>query len=108
MFNIDKTNNITMVRGDTALITLSLTGYLFSEGDQVKLTVKHNPSDSKALISKVATEFVEGKAIIALGEDDTCNLPAGKFLYEIECRLSDGRIDTVITGTTFTLLADLG
>ena len=108
MFSIDDKNKITIVRGDTAMLTLSLTGYLLSEGDQVKLTVKRSANDAKALITKVVTEFTEGKAIIALEEADTETLAAGKYLYEIECRLKDGRIDTVITATTFNVIADLG
>ena len=108
MVSIDEKNKITIVRGDTAILTLTLSGYSFSEGDQVKLTVKRSANDTKAYISKVVNEFTDGKAIIALEETDTADLSAGKYVYEIECRLKDGRIDTVITATTFNVIADLG
>ena len=108
MFNIDNKNKITLVRGDTAVFTLALSDYALKSGDQVKLTVKFSASDSRPILSKVVTEFEDGKAIFQLGEADTMNLDAGDYLYEIECRLSDGRIDTVITATTFTIIADLG
>ena len=108
MFKIDNNNKITLVRGDTAIFTLGLADYSLSEGDQVKLTVKHSVSDSRALISKTITEFTDGKAVFEFLEEDTKGMDAGDYLYEIECRLKDGRIDTVIVATPFTLIADLG
>ena len=108
MFNIDSKNKITLVRGDTAVFTLALSDYALKSGDQVKLTVKFSASDSRALISKTITEFTDGKAVFEFLEEDTKGMEAGDYLYEIECRLSDGRIDTVIIATPFTLIADLG
>ena len=108
MFKIDSTNKITMVRGDTAIFTVSLQDYYLSEGDQIKFTVKRSANDSKESISKIVTEFTDGKAIIELLEEDTKSLSSGSYIYEIECRLKDGRIDTIITGVSFMLIADLG
>ena len=108
MFKIDNTNKITMVRGDTAVFTLTLAGYALSQGDQVKFTVKRSANESKAYITKTITEFNDGKAIITLNEEDTKTMPDGDYLYEVECRLQGGVVDTVITSTKFVLIADLG
>ena len=108
MFSIDETNRIKIIRGDTASLILTIKDYSLSQGDQVKLTVKKNIRDSKAAITKVVTEFVEGKAIIYLEEKDTKNLIAGDYVYEIEVRLSNGTIDTIIHATQFKILSDLG
>ena len=108
MFNIDNKNKITLVRGDTAVLTFELSDYALTEGDQVKLTVKYN-STSKTLLTKTITEFTNGKAIIEFKEKDTQTMDPGDYLYEIECRLMNGTVvDTVITATTFSLIADLG
>lgn len=108
MFSIDETNKIKIIRGDTAILILTLNDYSLSQGDQVKLTVKKNIRDSKAAITKVVTEFTEGKAIISLEEKDTKNLIAGDYVYEIEVRLANGTIDTIIQASKFKVLADLG
>ena len=108
MFKIDNSNKITMVRGDTAVFTLTLKDYVLSDGDQVKFTVKRNPNESKAYITKTITEFTDGKAIITLTESDTKSMDDGDYLYEVECRLQGGVVDTVITSTKFVLIADLG
>ena len=108
MFNIDNTNKITIVRGDTAVITFEIPNYSLTEGDIVTLTVKFN-AQSKVILQKRITEFVDGKAIIEFKENDTKLIEAGDYLYEIECRLMNGNIvDTVITATKFTIIADLG
>ena len=107
MFIIDEKNKITIVKGDTAIITLSLDDYNLSLGDQVKFTVKKSANAKEPVITKVVTEFVEGKAIIELLEEDT-TINAGDYLYEIEVRLANGTVDTVIQATKFKVIADLG
>ena len=109
MLSIDVNNKVRMVRGDTACIEFAVDNYQLQPGDQVKFTVRPNMSrDVEPTILKVITEFTEnGTALIVLGEEDTMNLDASSYLYEIEVRLSDGTIDTVITATQFTLIADL-
>lgn len=106
MFTIDEKNKMTIVKGDTAIITLSLSEYTLIQGDQVKFTVKKSANAKDTIISKVVTEFVEGKAIIALEEGDT-TINAGDYVYEIEVRLANGTVDTVIQATKFKVIADL-
>lgn len=109
MLSIDVNNKIKMVRGDTAVIEISLDNHTLVKGDQVKFTVKQSMSAQEPSILKVITEFTEnGTAMIVLLEEDTMNLVAADYLYEIEVRLKDGTIDTIITATQFKLIADLG
>ena len=108
MFAIDESNRIKIVRGDTAILILKLNDYQLQAGDQVKLTVKRSVNDKKAVITKTIREFTDGQAIISIEENDTKNLVAGDYVYEIEVRLSNGTIDTIIQATKLKILSDLG
>ena len=107
MLAIDVNNKIRMVRGDTACIEFALDNYKLSPGDQVKFTVKTSVSAEEPSILKIITEFEDGKAIIKLEENDTKHLEAIEYLYEIEVRIGEEIVDTVITATQFKLIADL-
>ena len=105
-----------MVQGDTGCIKLKLTNYPLSNGDEVKFAVTSKnvvqpavfslKSDSTPLlIEKTITEFEEdGSAMIVLNGEDTLDLPPGNYLYEIQVKTKDGRIDTVITTTRLTIM----
>ena len=112
MFLIDDKNKITIVSGDTALINLELEEHELKEGDKVTFTVKKSQKeDSEIFIQKVIEEFSNGTATIYLEEQDTANLKAGDYVYEIEVRVTTDNgyslIDTVIPATKFKVIADL-
>ena len=117
MFAIDATNKIKMVQGDTGSIRLQLSNYALGPGDEVRfgLTARNivqpqafalaRGTGEDLLIEKVITEFEDdGSAIIYLDGEDTLHLNPGQYLYEVQVKTSDGRIDTVITTTRFTIL----
>ena len=109
MLSIDVNNKIKMVRGDTACIEISLDNHTLVKGDQVKFTVKKSMTSEEVSIQKIITEFTdEGTAMLRLLEEDTKDLDAGDYLYEIEVRLIDGTIDTIINAVQFKIVADLG
>ena len=109
MLAIDVNNKIRMVRGDTACIEFALDNHTLVEGDKVKFTVKQSYAQEEPSIIKEITTFTEnGTALIVLKEEDTKGLEAGDYLYELEVRLADGTIDTIITAVQFKLIADLG
>ena len=109
MLAIDVNNKIKIVRGDTGCIEFTVQNYSLSKGDKVKFTVKASMTATEPAILKEITEFTEnGTALIVLNEEDTNSLAAGDYLYEIEVRLRDGSVDTVITATQFKIIADLG
>ena len=99
MFVIDGTT-IKVVQGDTGEFELVLDNYTFVEGDKVYMTVKKKPKDVGIVFQKVVTDFSENKAKFKLEYEDT-NLEQGKYYYDIQCSLADGRIDTVITPSVF-------
>lgn len=99
MFTIDGTT-MKVIQGDTGEFELTLDNYTFVEGDKVYMTVKKNLKDVHVIFQKVVTEFPMNKAKIKLEYEDT-NLEQGKYYYDIQCSLADGRIDTVIPPSVF-------
>ena len=99
MFNIEG-NSITITAGDTGTISLDVEDYNFVEGDIVTMTVKSNINETSYVFQKVVTDFEDNKAKIFLLPTDTNSL-SGKYIYDIQVNLTDGRVQTIITPNTF-------
>ena len=114
MFKIAYDKKITMVQGDTGVIRMRISNYELSPGDEVRFAIvnKANPSillcqhsDKKIVLEKQVTVFEkDGSARIVIYPYDTEYLQPGKYLYEIQVKTKDGRIDTVVPLTSFTLM----
>lgn len=114
MFKISYDKKITMVQGDTGVIRMRIHNYKLSKGDEVRFAIvnKGNPSillcqhsDKKIVLEKQVTVFEkDGDARILIYPYDTENLQPGKYLYEIQVKTKDGRIDTVVPLASFTLM----
>ena len=114
MFKISYDKKITMVQGDTGVIRMRIHNYELSQGDEVRFAIvnKANPSillcqhsDKKIVLEKQVTVFEkDGSARIVIYPDDTEYLQPGKYLYEIQVKTKDGRVDTVVPLTSFTLM----
>ena len=114
MFKISYDKKITMVQGDTGIIRMKISNYELSQGDEVRFAIvnKANPSillcqhsDKKIVLEKQVTVFEkDGSARIVIYPYDTEYLQPGKYLYEIQVKTKDGRIDTVVPLTSFTLM----
>lgn len=103
MFTIDNKKRMKIVKGDTAIFDINMKGYNFIEGDKVYFTVKISVDDVENIIQKIVTEFDENIAKIVLSSSDT-NIDVGSYLYDIQCSLTDGRVDTVIPPTKFEVI----
>ena len=102
MFSIEG-NSITITAGDTGVISLGIENYNFVEGDLVTMTVKSNINDTSYIFQKVVNIFVDNKANIFLLPADTSNL-SGKYIYDIQVNLLDGRVQTIVTPSTFRVM----
>ena len=105
MFTVDANGRIETIKGDTGIIELALDDYQLKNGDKVYFTVKSN-YESEHLIFKEVTKFVDGKVKFVLTSEDT-NLAIGTYLYDIQCNLADGRVDTVIKPNKFKVLGGI-
>lgn len=96
------TKKLSMVRGDSETITISLKSYLFKTGDIVKFTVRKTVKNPEITIHKVVTEFTEsGKAVIEIEPEDTNNLGFGAYTYDVEWTNEAGRVKTIIKPSIF-------
>ena len=99
-------NEINITRGDTALIDFTLDNHEFVDGDVVYFSVKRSPKDNNYIINKEITNFDGNKAIISLDSNDT-RISKGRYWYDIQCNLVDGRVDTVVNKERFIILEDV-
>lgn len=107
MFTINPSDNrIKVIQGDTGILDLALDNYKLQHGDKVYFTVKKDYTTQETLIFKEVTKFVDGKAKFIFTAEDT-NLEIGTYLYDVQCNLADGRVDTVITASKFKVLGGI-
>lgn len=114
MFKISHDKKITMVQGDTGVILMRISNYELSLGDEVRFAIvdKVKPSillcqhsDNKIVVEKQVKVFEkDGSARIIISPDDTEYLQPARYLYEIQVKTKDGRIDTVVPLTSFILM----
>ena len=114
MFKIAHDKKITMVQGDTGVIRMKISNHELSQGDEVRFAIANKAnssmllcqhSDKKIVLEKQVIVFEkDGTARIVIYPYDTENLQPGKYLYEIQVKTKDGRIDTVVPLTSFTLM----
>lgn len=99
--------NISMTRGDSESIRVSLSNSTFSPGDKVELTVRREPTHPTKLIHKTVTEFEDGKAVIRIQPEDTGAIPFGSYVYDIQLTRADGTVYTIIKPSTFSVLTEV-
>ena len=104
MFKIEN-NTITVIQGDTGVLTFKLADYKLKAGDVVKLTVKENYK-SEAVIRKEVLDFEDGAAKIVFSHIDT-DVEPKTYLYDIQVNLADGRVDTVVAPSKFKVLGGI-
>ena len=105
MITIDKdTNNITIIKKDTASLDILLDNYTLTDGDTVTLTIDKEVEQETPIKQIVVTNFnAEGGAIINLTSGDT-DLEVGTYKYDIQINTADGRVDTVIGPAKFKVI----
>lgn len=95
--------NITIVNEDTMSLEVTMTNYIFQEGDRMFFTVRKSAGDEEALIDKEITIFSGASGEINLSSADT-NLPPATYVYDVQLSLADGTVDTVIGPANFTVI----
>ena len=102
MLAIDENNNITLTRGDSASISVTLknpdgTDYNLQSGDELLFTVKYNCITEDIIIQKdISTD-----AIINLIPSDTKDLLYGEYFYDVQLTRANGSVNTVIPPRDF-------
>ena len=99
-------NNISIIRGDSATITLSVTDaqgepYTILPTDSVTMMVRKTPT-SEAVISKTFTD-----ATLSIAPADTSSLACGSYVYDVQLVHQDGWTDTIIPVHQFNVLPEV-
>ena len=109
-------NRISITRGDSAQITLTIrdrvTGGLFVPGpdDRLTFTVKRELSDEIPLVVKTLDNGIvrqEEDCLLLLVPEDTAQLPFGAYRYDVELVLASGYTDTVIPPSSFIVTGEV-
>lgn len=99
MLTVDSENNITLTRGDTAILTLTVkkngSDYDFSD-DLTQFTVKRNTVTSEIVFQKTFTG-----TSIQIDPSDTKDLYYTDLKYDVQLITPDNDVYTVITPHDF-------
>ena len=98
-----RNDQITLTRGDTLLVTLTITdgndAYNPMPGDVIRFAMskkyKSKPGYELLLMKPIPTDTL----ILELLPEDTAELQYGTYNYDIQLTRSDGRVDTFISST---------
>lgn len=111
MFEASSNGQIKITKGDSAALKVNLQmangeAYEMSSGDALTLTVKRRPGDTKLV------EIVSDTNVLSFAPEDTKNLDAGVYCFDIQLATNDGDIFTVVglgTGmlTNMTVLPEI-
>ena len=102
--------DITTIRGDTESLTITCEdedGVLrpFEEGDTVAMTIGW---PAAKVLQKTVTAFTDdGAAIITLTHEDTDNILAGDYRYDVQLTTKTGVVKTIIPPSEFVLRGDV-
>lgn len=99
-------NNISIIRGDSATITLTVTdsngeAYTILPTDTVTMMVRKTP-ETEAVLTKTFAD-----STLSVAPADTSSLSAGNYVYDVQLVHSDGWTDTIIPVHQFIILQEV-
>lgn len=101
-----------MTKGDSEGIKVSLRdidglAIPLEAGDTIYFTVKTSPYVTEKIFQKVATEFVDGVALLSIDPIDTKALKPRQYYYDVQLSRADGRVKTIIKPSCFHVEAEV-
>jgi len=109
-------NNIVITRGDSAVITLSISNpdsgepYIPTGDDRLTMTVKKSIDDAEAIIIKTlgnGIEVTEDGCILHIDPADTSGMQYGDYVYDVELIMGNGYTDTIIPPSQFRITGEV-
>lgn len=105
--------NIGLIRGDTAIFSLSLIDMndnpiIFEVGDKVYFTIKTSTQTNKISVQKVFNVQQSSEELrIELEPSDTRELKYAKYWYDIQYNKANGEVHTVVPASVFEILEEV-
>lgn len=105
MFKVD--NNISMIRGDSGVFTITITDtngspVELTESDVLTFTLRRAARNPAIVLQKI---IADGE--LDIKPADTEGLTFGAYVYDIELKRADGYVDTVIPPHEFLLMEEV-
>lgn len=101
-------DNISITRGDTLILNISITknndAYTPNSGDKVRFALKRTLRDAEPIIIK---DIDTSTMRLILESSDTKALEPGSYKYDIELTTVDGYVDTFIGPATFKITEEV-
>ncbi len=96
-------NTVTMTRGDTVNIKVSLSDgyggeYVPDENDEIRFALKKTYDDNYPLIYKVVPHDT---MILKINPEDTKDLDFGTYVYDLQITFANGDVLTFVTKAQF-------
>lgn len=104
MLYVKRDGSIELTRGDTARFSVDINDdegqvYTMRSDDELVFTVKDDIDDIEPVIQKIVT----GDNTIHIKPEDTSELDFGSYIYDVELRMENGDVYTIIEKNTFKL-----
>ena len=101
-------NNITLTRGDTLKVQLSLykngAEYTPEAGDVIRFAMKKTYGDALPILNKTIPNET---LMLTIDPNDTKTLEFGQYVYDIEITEADGTVDTFIAEAAFNIAPEV-
>lgn len=109
MLIIGSDNKITLTRGDTARIQVSITSadgsaYTPTTGDSVRFAMKKKYSDSEPLVK---IDIPIDTLLLEILPEHTKTLDFGTYKYDVQITMADGSVDTFIDRGVFVITEEV-
>lgn len=109
MLKVDQyTNKIMLTKGDSASLFVGVVDlldeeYHVNEDDIISMTIRKDADDEDVILYLIASN----DNYIIFNPDDTKNLKAGYYIYDIQLETSEGEVYTIIPESTFELMREV-
>lgn len=97
--------SLSMTRGDSEAISVSVSGYNIQEGDFLEMTVRKTVNSSVAIYKRVET-FSDNVALISIEPDDTSKLTPGDYVYDVQLTFG-GAVKTIVKPSVFSITPEV-
>ena len=102
MFILDENMGITISRGDTAALEITLSGDTPNDpNDKVVASLKPTPEQKRAIWRKELTKIDEDTWLMAINSEDTESLGFREYSWDIRVFYADGNVTTLFNPQPF-------
>ena len=109
MLYVNADGTIRLTRGDTAVLSVTITNeldyseYVVQEDDTLTLSVRKTANDPTLSFSVNTV----GSSTFRIKPSDTANLSFGKYKYDVQLTRANGDVHTVIGPITFEIMQEV-